>query len=211
MVKILCVADNKYVETYRPCIDSQNSFAQKFNYEYMLITGEKGSRNWKRSKIDELEFLLESTTDDIVLIDGDCLIKDTCPAFSTFITDTKSIYYANGKSGRLNSGFLYFKNDDHSLAFVKELKEKLKLPVPKGKGFFVTSGGENGHIIWTKTNWEKEEKDVFQEISKLWNCSSQNLKNKAYILHFTNDLRKEIYKYNENLRPKKRNLIKDIK
>lgn len=196
---LLCTASDDYVEKYKPCIDSQEKYAKKLGYTYNLICGSQESRNWKRAKIDELEKLLTNQDQDVCLIDGDCLIKNTCPSFETFLNDN-SIYYANGKSGRLNSGFLYFKNNDHSLNFVKELKEKLELSIPKGKGYFVTREGENGHIIWLQNEWIEKGLNVFQEIPKLWNCTSPAIKEKAYILHFTNDLRKEIYKYNENLR-----------
>ena len=195
---ILCTASDDYIEKYKPCINSQIYYCKKNNYEYKLVSGKKEERNWKRSKIDELINLLETTSNDVLLIDADCLIKENCPQLEKFLND-KSIYYANGKSGRLNSGVLYFKNDSAALDFLKDLKEKLKYSVPRGKGYYVTKEGENGHIIWTKDEYEKSNKNIFQEISKKWNCSSPALKDKAYILHFTNDLKKEIHKYNANL------------
>jgi hypothetical protein len=191
---LLCSASDDYIEKYKPCINSQKEYCNKHSYTYKLISGTKESRNWKRAKIDELEYFLNHTTDDVCLIDGDCYIKEDCPKFNVFLNN-KSIYYANGKSGRLNSGFIYFKNNDESRTFVKDLKEKLKLRIPKGKGYFVTTEGENGHIIWLKDEYEKSNQDIFYEIPKLWNCSSPLLKGDAYILHFTNDLKKEIYKY----------------
>lgn len=195
---ILCTASADYIEKYKPCIDSQINYCKKHDYEYKLISGKKEERNWKRSKIDELINLLDTTTSDVLIIDADCLIKDNCPKLKNFLND-KSIYYANGKSGRLNSGFLYFKNNEYSLNFIKELKEKLKLPIPRGKGYFVTKEGENGHIIWLQSEWMEKGLDVFQEIPRLWNCTSPAMKEEAYILHFTNDLKKEIYKYNASL------------
>lgn len=191
---ILCTASDDYVEKYKPCILSQKRYCEKNNYEYRLISGQKEERNWKRSKIDELLNLLENTNSDVLLIDADCLIKDTCPKLEEFVTD-KSIYYANGKSGRLNSGFLYFKNTQKSIEFLYDLKQKLMLRIPRGKGYYVTKEGENGHIIWTKAEFEEAGKHIFLEISKKWNCSSPAMKEEAYVLHFTNDLKKEIYKY----------------
>ena len=195
---ILCTASDDYIEKYKPCINSQINYCKKHDYEYKLISGKKEERNWKRSKIDELINLLDTTTSDVLLIDADCLIKDDCPKLEIFLND-KSIYYANGKSGRLNSGVLYFKNTKNSLEFLNNLKEKLKIKIPRGKGYYVTKEGENGHIIWTKDEYEKLNKNIFQEISKKWNCSSPALKEEAYVLHFTNDLKKEIHKYNASL------------
>ena len=200
MIRLLCVADNEYIKKYKPCIDSQQTFCNRNNYKYNLIQGAPESRNWKRTKIDELSNLLNNTNDDVCLIDGDCYIKDNCPTLDRFLIEGKDIFYAKGRSGRLNSGFLYFKNNVRTRAFVKELQEKLKLPVPRGKGYFVTTEGENGHIIWIKDEWELSGKNIFYEISFHWNCSSPKLKETAYILHFTNALKKEIYKYNEDLR-----------
>ena len=196
---LLCTASDDYIEKFKPCISSQAIWCKKYGYSYNLIRGSQESRNWKRAKIDELEYLLNNTDEDICLIDGDCYIKDRCPPID-FLNKKKSIFYVNGKSGRLNSGFLYFKNNDHSRNFIKELKEKLKLPIPRGQGYFVTTEGENGHIIWLQDEWSNNGKNVFQQISFEWNCASPRLKEKAYILHFTGSLKKEIYKYNENLR-----------
>lgn len=187
---LLCLASDDYLAKYKFCIESQKKYCLKYNYTYKLITGKQEARNWKRSKIDELEALLKSS--DVCLIDADCFIKSNSPAFETFLTE-KSIYYVNGKSGRLNSGFLYFKNDDLSKKFIKELKEKLNLSVPKGKGYFVTESGENGHIIWLKAEYEERNELIFQEIPNLWNCTSPNLQDQAYVLHFTNYLKNYLY------------------
>lgn len=192
---LLCTASNNFIEKYKFCIDSQENFCNKNNYKYRLVRGEKEQRNWKRAKIEELQELLTYEKEDICLIDSDCYIKNTCPSFSTFIDNSKSIFFVNGKSGRLNSGFLYFKNNDSSKQFINDLQNNLKHNVPRGKGYFVTKEGENGHIIWLKDEYEKAGQNIFQEISKKWNCSSPALKKDAYILHFTNDLKKEYYKY----------------
>jgi hypothetical protein len=196
---LLCIASDNYKLKYLSCIESQERYCSKMNYTYKLVSGPDDSRNWKRAKVEELTNIINATDDDILLIDGDCYIKDICPPID-FLTEDKSIFYVNGKSGRLNSGFLYFKNNNHSRDFVAELKEKLKCKLPRGRGYFVTTEGENGHVIWLQDEWIKSEKNVFQEIGFEWNCASPKLKQKAYILHFTGLLRKEIYKYNENLR-----------
>jgi hypothetical protein len=193
---LLCTADNNYIEKYKPCIDSQKDWCKKNNYTYTLVSGTRESCNWKREKINKLMYLLDTTDEDVCLIDGDCYIKENCPSIN-FLNSKKSIYYANGKSERLNSGFLYYKNNSYSKKFVKELLEKLNNPIPRGKGYFVTTEGENGHIIWIQNEWINNGLDIFQKISRYWNCSSPKLKELAYILHFTNDLRKEIRKYNE--------------
>lgn len=196
---LLCTASDDYIEKYKPCISSQMIYCRKHGYTYKLIQGSQESRNWKRAKIDELENLLNTTEEDVCLIDGDCLIKDRTPAID-FLNKKKSIFYVNGKSGRLNSGFVYFKNNQHSKDFIKELKEKLKLSIPRGKGYFVTTEGENGHIIWLQDEWTQAGRNVFQQISFEWNCASPVFKERAYILHFTGPLKKEIYKYNDRIR-----------
>ena len=194
MTKVLCVADYDYVKSHQFCIDSHRKYCKKNNYEYVLISGDKNSRNWKRSKVDELIDLLYNFNDDVLLIDADCFIKENTPEFLNFLTN-KSIYFVKGKSKRLNSGFLYFKNNDKSKKFLLDLKERLKTAIPKGRGYFVTKEGENGHIIWLKADYEMQGKHIFQEISFHWNCSLPKLEDKAHVLHFTNDLRKRIHKY----------------
>jgi len=196
---LLCTASDNYIKKYKSCIISQQEYCNRNNYKYILIQGTLKSRNWKRAKIEELHSIIDTTDDDILLIDGDCYIKNNCPPLDNFLNKDKSIYYANGKSGRLNSGFLYFKNNLESKNFVRELLKKLEKPVPRGRGYFVTKEGENGHIIWLKDEYEKALKNIFQEIPKLWNCSSPILEKEAYVLHFTNDLKKGIHRYNEGL------------
>lgn len=193
---LLCTASDDYIEKYRSCIESQKRYCQKYNYTYHLVDGSPESRNWKRFKIEELARLLNTTGEDVCLIDGDCYIKDNCVKMETFLSE-ESIYYVNGHSGRLNSGFLYFKNDTHSKDFVEELQEKLKLPVPRGKGYYVTKAGENGHVIWLQNEWK--DKGVLKEIGVEWNCTIPSSKESAYILHFTGPLKKEIRKYNANI------------
>jgi hypothetical protein len=191
---VLCIASNNYKLKYLPCIESQKRYCNRMDYTYKLVSGADDSRNWKRAKIEELCSIINATNDDILLIDGDCYIKDNCPPID-FLKQDKSIFYVNGKSGRLNSGFLYFRNNDYSKDFLVELKEKLNCDLPRDQGYFVTSKGENGHIIWVQNEWTKSGKDIFQEISFHWNCSSPKLENEAYVLHFTNNLKKRIYQY----------------
>ena len=137
------------------------------------------------------------------MIDGDCYIKEQTPNFKKFLRPDKSIYYVNGRSGRLNSGFLYFKNDQHSKDFVSELITKLGQSLPSGKGYFVTPEGENGHVIWIKDEWEKAGRDIFHELPKHYNCSLKSLQHQAYILHFTNELRRGIHGYRKMYEDKK--------
>jgi hypothetical protein len=197
---VLCTASDNYVSKYDFCIDSQNKYCQQNNYQYHLITGAKESRNWKRAKIYALKELLDNTNSDVLMIDCDCFITDKTPPLDSFLTD-KSIYYANGISGRLNSGFVYFKNDHHSKKFVDDLIELLKSDVPMGKGFFVTRGGENGHMIWLQSIYQEQNQEIFCEISYQWNCSSPKLTSESYVLHFTNLMKKLFPKYkNENSR-----------
>ena len=209
MTILLCVADEPYVEKYFPCIYSHRRYCNKMsdkkknNYKYHLVTGSREERNWKRYKINELHRLLHTTNDDVVLIDGDCYIKEHTPNFKKFLQPDKSIYYVNGRSGRLNSGFLYFKNNQNSKDFVTDLLEKLKIQIPRGNGYFVTPEGENGHVIWLKEEYENAGKRIFCELPKHYNCSSKALKDQAYILHFTNELRRGIHGYRKMYEDKK--------
>jgi len=200
MITVICTASDDYVAKYFPCIDTHKQYCAKHGYEYKLITGSQSSRNWKRTKLFEVQKELTTTDNHVLIIDGDCYIKKTCPPLTQFISKKKSIYYANGKSGRCNSGFMFFKNNSKSLKYVNDVIERFDMQVPRGKGYYVTTEGENGHIIWVMTEYKDNKSKIFQEISNRWNCTSPKNKHRSYIMHFTNDLKKEIYKYNENLR-----------
>jgi len=186
---LLCLASDNYKLNYLSCIKSQENYCYRYKYTYRLISGADSDKNWKRAKIEEIEYLLDNTEEDVCLIDADCFIKGNCPPIN-FTNKEKSIYYVNGKSGRLNSGFLYFINNYHTKRFIKDLQKKLEVRVPKGKGYFVSAEGENGHIIWLKDEYESNNIDIFNQIPILWNCSSPKYEKEAYVLHFTNDLKK---------------------
>lgn len=200
MITVICTASDNYVKKYFPCIDTHKQYCARQGYTYNLITGSQTSRNWKRAKLLEVKKELETTNNDVLIIDGDCYIKKDCPPLGKFISKKKSVYYANGKSGRCNSGFMFFKNNAKSLKYVTDVISRFDQSVPRGEGYYVTKEGENGHIIWVMEEYKNKKSKIFQEISNKWNCSSPARKRSAYVLHFTNDLKKEIYKYNENLR-----------
>ena len=195
MINVLCVASDDYAEKYYQCIKSQDQFCNLHQYNFVLVKGHKDSRNWKRSKVEELYKLLTTQSNDVLLIDCDCLIKKETPKLETFLIKEKSIYYVKGKSGRLNSGFLYFKNNAESKKFVEDIFDRFSKTVPASH--YVTKEGENGHIIWLQNDYLSEGKDIFFELSKLWNCSSLTLEKEAYVLHFTNDLKKKYTAYND--------------
>lgn len=194
MISLLCVADFVYTGRYFPCIISQKEYCARNDYDYKLITGEADERNWKRYKVDLIIELLKKTEGDVVIIDADCFIKEDCPPFESFLVDNKDIYYVDGRSGRPNSGFIYFKNNINSLEFIETVKQRLKVRVPE-RAHFVSTEGENGHINWTVADWMRSEKNIFHKLPIDWNCSSKQYEQDAYILHFTNELSRRINNY----------------
>ena len=181
-----CSSSPDFVVKWQRCIDSQKAYCEKHGYDYViddrpLLEGQtKHEWTWKKHyTLDQYE----DTHDIFIGIDADCEIQDNAPPIESVLNEN-SIYYVLGISGRPNAGFMVYRNDKIRKYFHTELMKRRPHPVPGN--FKVKSLGDNGHVIWILS----EMTEGLQELPLKWNCSQPKCKDSAYILHYTNRLKK---------------------
>lgn len=196
MITMLCVASHDYCHQYRVCIQSQVEYCDLHGLQHELVSGHKADHNWKRYKVRRVADIIESTGNDVIMIDADCMMTPRAPQ-PDFVTPTAEIYFAVGKSRRPNTGFVYWRNTEFVKSFLREFIARLDSDVCPEQ-YKVTTEGENGHFLWMLADHDWNTNAYFGLISRLWNCSSLRLESEAYVLHFTNHLRDRLVHYNDN-------------
>jgi len=183
---ISCSASPDFVKKWQRCIHSQKQYCKKHGYDYViddlpLQEGEtKNEWTWKKHyTLDQYE----DTHSIFVAIDADCEIRPNTPPIESILNEN-SIYYVLGVSGRPNAGFMIYRNDEIRKYFHTELMRRRREKVPSR--FKVKPSGDNGHVIWILSQMTAG----LQELPIYWNCSQPKYMNDAYILHYTNHLRK---------------------
>jgi len=183
---ISCSASPDFVKKWQKCINSQKQYCKKHGYDYVIDDRRLGhgetNNEWTWKKHYTLN-QYEESHDVFVAIDADCEILPHTPPIES-VLNNNSIYYVNGVSGRPNAGFMIYRNDRVRKYFHNELIKRRPKKVP---GLFkVKPSGDNGHVIWILS----EMTEGLQELPLKWNCSHPKYMDAAYILHYTNHLRK---------------------
>lgn len=185
---IVSVATPDYARTWAFCIDSHRAYCEAKGVEYSLFSGLDHALHPKWSK---LQYTIDAlaTADGVMLLDADAEFAPGCPHFGDLLDENPAadILYANGHSGRLNSGVVIFRGGTPSMgsAFLQRCLEQRTTPVKSTN--FVTAEGENGHLI------QVMQEDRFQSkaavLSRDWNCTVPEGFDSAYIRHYTDRMR----------------------
>lgn len=183
---ISCSASPDYFIKYKKCLDSQKRYCQTYGYDYSIddspLLPNESSKEWTWKKHYTLK-KFRDTHNIFVSIDADCEITDKAPPLESII-DSNDIYFVNGISKRPNAGFLIVKNSKLGNFFHDELIRRRVLPVPPD--YRVKDKGDNGHVIWILS----ELTHGIKELPINWNCSQPDFVQDAYIIHYTNKMRK---------------------
>lgn len=186
-VTVLCIATNGYDEKWKPCIESQRNYCEKWGFSYFLITEFNEEVHSKWFKLFKVQELLKEN-DVVILLDCDIYILEKSPNILEQLTPAKSVYIANGISGRPNSGVMIFENDDFANKFLEDVLADRNRPV--SKDHFVTDEGENGHII----KWCKVHSEIVRTLSRKWNNTLRHIffifPRPHYFRHYTNKMKK---------------------
>jgi hypothetical protein len=185
---IVSVATPDYARTWAFCIASHRAYCEANGVKYCLFSGLDSPLHPKWSK---LQYTLDAlaSADGVMLLDADAEFSPTCPHFGDLLDEhpAADILYANGASGRLNSGVVIFRGGAPSVAsaFLQHCLEQRTTPVKSAN--FVTAEGENGHLI------QAMQEDRFRTkagiLSRDWNCTVPEGFDSAYIRHYTDKLR----------------------
>jgi hypothetical protein len=185
---IVSVATPDYARTWSFCIASHRSYCESKGIKYELFSGLGQPLHPKWSK---LQYTLDAlkTADGVMLLDADAEFAPNAPHFGTLLDahPEADILYANGLSGRLNSGVVIFRGGDNSVgsAYLLECLEQRTTPVKAAN--FVTTEGENGHLIQVMQDDRFKSKAAV--LSRDWNCTVPEGFATANIRHYTDKLR----------------------
>jgi hypothetical protein len=188
---IVSIATPDYAREWSFCVASHRRYCDAHGIKYLLFSGLDAPLHPKWSK---LQYTLDalSRADGVMLLDADAEFSPACPHFGDLLDaqPEADILYANGVSGRLNSGVLIFRGGGSSVAraFLSRCLERRTTPVQSAN--FVTAEGENGHLI------EIIQEEAFQKrsavIPTLWNCTVPEGFQAAHIRHYTGPLRQAL-------------------
>jgi hypothetical protein len=126
---------------------------------------------------------LESGYQWVVFVDSDAEIMPTCPDVRTVFQLGKTLYMANGESGRLNSGFIVAMNDPETLDYLRMVLGNYDKILPEEDR--VSWWGENGHIIHFAKN-----RDCIGQLYSNWNNTGVP-DSSDFVRHYTGRMRRE--------------------
>lgn len=183
-IAFFCAASDDYVEKYSNFIQSHKRYCMKHDIDYYIendpLEPDQTKKEWYWKKITCVEKYFDRY-DYVGVVDADLFILNRAPDIRTILDSKNSIFYANGKTGKPNSGFVIIKNSKKGKHYLSTVLEYRKIA---GK-LKPNTGGENGSVIHYIKNFPKFTK----EIDRKWNFSSFKGQRFAYCLHFTKQLR----------------------
>lgn len=185
---VISMGFNGYQWLYDKNRKTHEAYCKRHGYEYVFI--EKPAFTplmmecaWL--KIPLIVSALESGRPWVLYVDADIEIKPTTPAIETIIEDGKSIYMANGFSGRLNSGFILTANNNDLIEILRTILREALNPLPPEDD---VGWGENGHVIHFVKDFPGLKTLTFE-----WN-NNQFPDSDDFIRHYSAGIMREHYK-----------------
>lgn len=185
---VLCVATDGFDTLWSFCIDSQRRYADRIGGEFFLETANPWADltpHW--SKFRRALELLDSGR-DLAIVDADIFMREHTPPFQEVLRAHPhfDIFFAMGRSGRPNSGFLILRGGSEGRArqLIHTCLENRSITLPQQD--FVTTHGENGHFIHF-SRMEPFRSATF-ELPQVWNRTDYPILDADYNIHFTGPL-----------------------
>jgi len=179
---IVTVADKYYLQRYDFCLRSVAAYGKKFGIQHVIFDSPSAGLNMKWSKLQRSRELLLSG-DDVLLLDADVYATPQATNFLEKFNEfpESDVFVAKGVSGRANSGVMLFRGGRHSKAveFIDYCLSNRLTPVSQSD--FVTSDGENGHVIQSCRFFRSH----VHYLDSSWN-NSMRLDLNSNFIHFTN-------------------------
>ncbi len=187
---VFTVATNGYDAFYQSCIASQRRYARDHGYDFSLVR--RPYFVWRYPANDsawlKVALILSALArgyEWVLFVDADCEIRPSCPAFQSVEREGKSIYAADGFSGRFNSGVIIVRNTPESVSFFQQLlREAAWTGIPKED----QAPYENGHFIHFAKRY-----DVFQVLEIVWN-NNRDVHLDDFIRHYSAPLLRPLYR-----------------
>ncbi|BDX08247.1 hypothetical protein [Planctobacterium marinum] len=144
---VFSIALNGYQWLYRHCINSHREYADRINAEYVCVSRPRFTSMGIECCWLKLLLLREALNKGyqwVLFIDADAYVQQEAPDIRLHADEAKSIYMANGKTGRFNSGVILLRNGKPAKQFIDEVIASKGQPLAKAHQ---VGWGENGYII----------------------------------------------------------------
>ena len=178
-VFVFSIALNGYQWRYRSCINSHRAYCQKHGFDYTVITRPTFTRLGAECcwlKLYLIEAALNSGHQRVLFLDADAYVQPQCPDITQIEAAEKDLYLANGFSGELNSGVMYFRNTPQVRQWLQRLLANSTTAVAETS---LVGWGENAHVIHFAKGYEG-----LKVITSQWNNTfDENADD--YIRHFS--------------------------
>lgn len=183
---IFTIAQNGYDKIWARCIDSQRRYAEKIGAKYVVVKEPRVIRVPALSawlKVPLMKEGLNAGHEWVAYIDADCEIKADAPDFREAIdvVADSSVYMANGRSGRLNSGVMFARSTSTSHKFYQRVLDSVTEEIPETARAGLKY--ENGNIIYCAEGFEG-----LSVLDQRWN-NSVDPDLADYVRHYTGPLR----------------------
>jgi len=203
---VFSIALEGYEKTFEACIESQKEYCLKHNYQYVLINTSPRKMKPKEAawiKIPLILAALNTGYEWVAFIDSDCEIRENTPPFDAYFADEaeKSIFMATGKSGRLNSGVIFIKNEPAAVEYFKTILANADITVPSED----RTSFENGHII----HYGKGNNNIYVLDHTIWNNNSL-LNQESYIQHYSSGILRDWFYKTHNIQPKTKSVFQKL-
>ncbi len=186
---VFSIALNGYHWLYPEHLASHHNYANKHNYDHLLITQPFISKLGMECcwlKMTVLKAALLQGYKNVMFIDADAMINPHCPPISAVFKHDKYLYMAHGYTKRFNSGVMIARQSALLIHWLDKVINARFQPLPMIDS---TGWGENGHIIYFS-----KQVDFIEQLDHRWN-NTFDLKKIDFIRHFSDGpLRSSWYK-----------------
>jgi hypothetical protein len=184
-ILIFTVGQNGYGVGYSQCLRSHAAYAARIGAKYVPVlrpfrVKEPALSAWL--KIPLLLHSLRGGYEWVAFVDADCRIRDDAPDFREVQRAGKSVYMANGRSGRVNSGVI-FATGAAAADFFAQVMQSLTTGIPAEDRQNLRY--ENGNVIYCTRH-----SDQVEVIHHRWNNTYEpGLQD--HFRHYTGPLKSE--------------------
>ena len=185
---VFSLAFNGYQWLYRKNLESHQKYCDDRGYCYQRVTRSGVTSLGKESvwlKIALIQEALNVGHQWVVCLDADTQVRDCTPNIESLREEGKSLYLANGYSGRFNSGVIIVRNCPDVRQFFNTLLLSACSVIPE---IDQVGWGENGHLIHLAHG-----KPFIKTIDSRWNNNS-DVELDDYIRHYSQGPLHDLYK-----------------
>lgn len=186
-VLVFSIAQNGYDFIYSKCIKSQQLYASKNSYEYVLVNRPRWVNSPEESAWLKIPLILVGLCrgyEWVLFVDADAEIRPQAPKVESLEVSRKSLYLVHGHSGRVNSGVIIAKNTADTKAFFQQVLSAVETDVPEED----KAPYENGHVIHFSRKCE-----YVYILDQCWN-NTVDLTLNDFIRHYTGPMRQHYRK-----------------